>query len=165
MSEHDDPDVLREFRERRRKLPHRDNPGKMYFVTSSTDPGFGPRLCDEETARIVYDCLLYDNGRRYALDSFVIMPSHFHVLLLPMPREGGFVPLAEIMQTVKSVTAHRLNKLLGRHGPVWLEESYDRCVRNSRDYLSKWWYIRRNPVRAGLVEKPEDWPWLWPQPD
>ncbi len=141
------------------------HPGKLYFVTTSTDPAFGSRLCLRNAARFVYDCLLHDDGKRYALSTFVVMPNHFHVILLPMPRGNGFVPLSEIMQTIKSVSAHRINKLFGRRGSVWLEESFDRSVRNKAEYHSKWWYIRRNPVRAGLVDDPEDWPWLWPQPE
>ncbi|MFO8081514.1 MAG: transposase [Armatimonadota bacterium] len=161
----DSDDIIREFRKRRRRLPHWDDPGALYFVTTSTDPAFGSHLCDRGAAQVVYDCLLYDDGRRYALDSFVVMPDHFHALLVPMPRQNGFVPLSEIMQTIKSVSAHRINRLFGRRGSVWLEESFDRSVRTEREHASKWHYIRRNPVRAGLVSQPEDWPWLWPQPE
>ena len=49
---------------------------------------------------------------------------------------------------------------LGRTGkPFWQVESYDHWVRNAYQFQRIISYIEWNPVSAGLVEKPEDWPW------
>ncbi|HCA47851.1 MAG TPA: transposase, partial [Armatimonadetes bacterium] len=38
-------------------------------------------------------------------------------------------------------------------------EAYDHSIRNERDQRETAHYIWTNPVRAGLVTRPEDWPW------
>jgi len=43
--------------------------------------------------------------------------------------------------------------------PFWLDESYDHWVRNSREFDRIQSYIEFNPVSAGLVARPEEWPW------
>ena len=69
------------------------------------------------------------------------------------------------MQSLKSVTAHRINKLLRRSGPVWEEESFDHVLRSDESLEDKREYIRQNPVRAGLAKRPEDYRWLWLNPN
>jgi len=79
-------------------------------------------------------------------------------------KPAGPFPLVEVMQSLKSATAHRINKLLHRSGPVWQEESFDHVLRSDESLKEKAEYIRQNPVRRGLVQKPEDYRWLWLDP-
>ena len=65
------------------------------------------------------------------------------------------------MQGLKSTTAHRINKLLHRSGPVWEEESFDHVLRSSENLDQKVDYILENPARSGLVSRPQEYPWLW----
>ena len=86
---------------------------------------------------------------------FVIMPDHIH-LFVAFPPEGP--RLAQWVKALKTV----LGKVLLQNGlpkPHWQEGFYDHVLRNSESYSQKWDYVRFNPVRAGLVENPEDWPW------
>ena len=69
--------------------------------------------------------------------------------------------LAEIMDALKGASAHMINRRLGRKGKVWQEESFDRVLRSSESLDEKIAYILNNPVRKGLVSRPEDYPWLW----
>jgi hypothetical protein len=69
------------------------------------------------------------------------------------------------MQCLKSATSHRINKLLHCSGPVWEEESFDHVVRSDESLNEKAEYMRQNPVRRGLVERPEDYRWLWISPE
>ncbi len=81
------------------------------------------------------------------------MANHVHVLLRPE------VPLRRIMNGIKGVTAQAANHILGRTGqPFWQDESFDHWVRSEAEFQRIWSYIERNPVTAGLVERPEDWP-------
>ena len=50
-------------------------------------------------------------------------------------------------------------------GPVWQEESFDHVLRSQESLEQKLEYIQQNPVRRGLVEKPEDYRWLWIEQD
>ena len=73
-------------------------------------------------------------------------------------------PVVDILQCLKSATAHRINKLLQISGPVWQEESFDHVLRSDESLKEKCEYIRQNPVRKGLVMHPKDYPWLWVDP-
>jgi REP element-mobilizing transposase RayT len=103
---------------------------------------------------------------RIHLYAVVVMPDHVHLLLLPLRDENGWpFTLVDILQCLKSATAHRMNKLLHNSGPVWEEESFDHLLRSDESLKGKCEYIRQNPVEAGLVKRPEDYPWLWIDPD
>jgi hypothetical protein len=43
----------------------------------------------------------------------------------------------------------------------WPENFFDHRLRGSDPLDEKAAYIRENPTRAGLVQKAEDWPWIW----
>ena len=99
---------------------------------------------------------------RIRLHAVVVMPDHVHLLLTPLRDENGWpFPLMDILQCLKSTTAHGINRLLGISGPVWEEESFDHVLRSDESLKEKCEYIRQNPVKAGLVRKPEDYRWVW----
>jgi hypothetical protein len=55
--------------------------------------------------------------------------------------------------------------MLGLTGlPFWQDESYDRLVRNDTEFARIVDYIERNPVTAGLVATPEEFPWSSARP-
>jgi len=65
------------------------------------------------------------------------------------------------MQSLQRFTATQANRILGRTGvPFWQDESYDRLVRNDREFRQVTRYIELNPVNAGLVSTPEEFPWF-----
>ena len=86
--------------------------------------------------------------------SWVVMPNHVHLLMEPR------APMAAITKAIKGVTAHKANLVLGRTGKsFWQDESFDHWIRNETEFGKVKLYIERNPVMAGLVERPEDWAW------
>jgi putative transposase len=90
----------------------------------------------------------------YELLAWVIMSNHVHVLLRPQ------VPLHKALMNVKSASARAANAILGSAGShFWQDESYDHWVRDDRERSSIIRYIHNNPVKAGPVRNPEDWPW------
>jgi hypothetical protein len=94
------------------------------------------------------------------------MPDHVHMLLAALRRLDGLpFPIVDVLQCLKSATAHRINRVLQRSGPVWEEESFDHVLRSVESLNEKAEYIRQNPARRGLVAKPEDYPWLWVCPE
>jgi REP element-mobilizing transposase RayT len=111
------------------------------------DAGYGSCILrDEEVARIIADALLYYNNQRYILNEWVIMPNHVHMLIKPI---GGH-KLFDILHSLKSYTAHKINELTGRKGQVWMHESYDHIVRNERAFEAIKNYIKQNPQKAGI---------------
>jgi putative transposase len=102
--------------------------------------------------------------RHYVLHAFVVMPNHVHLLLTPA------IPLPKLTKSLKGITAKRANVILGQTGKsFWQEESYDRQVRDGREFEQIRRYIENNPVSAGLVQDASDYRWMWggtpvPQP-
>ena len=83
---------------------------------------------------------------------YVLMPEHVH-LLLTEPKRGT---LATVLKAIKQSVAR---KLVSRGDHFWQERYYDFNVRTGKKRIEKLRYIHRNPVKRGLVEKPEDWRW------
>jgi putative transposase len=89
------------------------------------------------------------------------MPDHVHLVLTPLYDGSSFISVAEIMQGIKSGSAHKINRELNRVGQVWQRESFDRVLRREESIHAKVEYIVQNPVRAGLVKTALEYPWLW----
>ena len=147
----------------RRRLPHLQKAEADLFVTFCTG---GPLILPGEARSLVLEHCLREHGQRIVLHTVVVMPNHVHLLLSPLrDRDGWPFPLVDILLSLKSATAHRINKLLNWEGPMWQEESFDHVLRSDESLREKCEYIRRDPVRAGLVRRPEDYPWLWVNPE
>jgi REP-associated tyrosine transposase len=118
-------------------------------------------LQDNRIAQIVYDSLLYNNGKKYDLWNFSIMPNHVHALLTP---KESSPPLYSILQDHKKFTALKSNRLLQRDGQFWEHETYDRVVRKGDEFGNIVNYILNNPVKAGFVKHWSDWKWTYLHP-
>jgi putative DNA methylase len=119
------------------------------------DCGFGELLLkDVRVAGMVQNSLLNFDGSRYRLFAWVVMPNHLHSLLT---RFEGW-ELKDILHSIKSYTAHEANKLLRRKGQFWIEDYFDRYIRDDEHFRQTVEYIEMNPVKAGLCKKPSDWP-------
>ena len=131
------------------------------FVTlrlAGTLPGeSGPSwLNDPRIADKLAEALLHGaNVRRsYDLFAWVIMSNHVHLVLRPHDR------LSEIMRWLKTATAVRANRLLGRTGGVfWQREYFDHWIRTEKEIAAVVRYVEENPVKAGLVACAEEWRW------
>jgi putative transposase len=168
----------------RRKLPHWQPEGKPIFLTwrlygslprakasdsltegqqfflvdrqldsASSGPMF---LKHPQVAAAVIEALYIASNKWDLCELFawVVMPNHVHFLLQPRK------PLCEITRAVKNTSARQANIILGRTGqPFWQGESYDHWVRNGKQFDRIVRYIEENPVKAGLVERAEMWPW------
>jgi REP element-mobilizing transposase RayT len=82
------------------------------------------------------------------------MPNHIHLLLTPT------VSLQNITQGLKGYTARQANQLLERHHHAfWRDESFDHWIRDEYEFQRVVDYIEKNPVKAGLVRREEEWRW------
>ncbi len=148
--------------EYRRKLPHYQKPGRAIFVTFCK---LGREPFPAAARTVVLQHCLHDHGKRIHLYIAVVMPDHVHLLLTPLQDEQGWpYALPAILKVIKGVSARSVNQLLGCSGPVWQEESFDHVLGSTGSFAEKLEYIRQNPVRRGLVQRPEDYPWLWIEP-
>jgi putative transposase len=118
-----------------------------------------------ELADIVVNSIRHFAGERYDLFAFVIMPSHYHWLFQPrkdwvktLPNDDR-TPRERIMYSLNRFTSNQCNKALNSSGTFWQNEPYDHWVRDVEELERIMRYIEENPVKAGLVKTPEDWPY------
>jgi uncharacterized protein (TIGR00299 family) protein len=142
----------------RRHLPHWQKIGAVYFLTWRCLPNL--TLADDER-EIVLAAIRYWDGTRWEVFAAVVMPDHVHVLARPLAKGEGVWDLQDILHSVKSYSAHQINKLRNRQGPLWQDERYDRWMRDEDEFAEKWQYIADNPVKNGLAGKAEEYKWLY----
>ena len=100
---------------------------------------------------------LRDAAREYdlAIHAYALMPNHVHILATPKTELSA----SRVMQSVGRRYAQMFNRVHGTTGTVW-EGRYRSClVDPDTFFLLCQKYIEQNPLRAGLVQKPEDWHW------
>lgn len=89
------------------------------------------------------------------IHAYVLMTNHVHLLITPRSENG----ISKAMQSLGRYYVQYFNRQYQRTGTLW-EGRYKATVLDSEQYLlicSR--YIELNPVRAGMVSKPEDYPW------
>jgi REP element-mobilizing transposase RayT len=102
-------------------------------------------LAQARYARIVKRTLQRYDGELYSLDSWVIMHNHIHLLIEP---KAG---ISHIARTIMDETEGLA------HASFWVRESYERVVTTDAAETAHW--IESNPVRSGLVARPEEFEW------
>ena len=136
-------------------------------IQTYLDAGYGSCILKHpQVAQVIEKTWFHFDGQRYHLLEWVVMPNHCHVLIEPF--EG--ISLGKIVLSWKNYTARFINKFRASHPetqgegnstaePVWWRELFDRYIRGERHYQKAKEYILMNPVNAGLVQNPEQWPW------
>ena len=120
----------------------------------------GPmHLGDRAVARVVMGAFEWlDEERSWEIHAAVVMPNHCHLLL--RNRAGMNHLLGEHLGVLKGYTAREANRILGLKGNFWQDENFDHWCRTPEKFEAAIRYIQNNPVKAGLVRKPDEWPWL-----
>jgi REP element-mobilizing transposase RayT len=145
--------------EYRRRLPHYQRDERPLFVTFRTSSRF--TLSCEARTLVLQHCF-HDNGKTIHLHAVVVMPDHVHLLFTALRDADGWTfALPEILRAIKGASARSVNKLASRVGPLWQDESFDHVLRGNESLRETIEYIRQNPARRGLVDKPESYEWLW----
>jgi putative transposase len=134
-------------------IPKREvatNNGQTYFVTSNTAER-RPFFRHERWAKLFLETLYGYRPERYLLHGFVLMPDHFHLILTP----SASLELA--IQCLKGGYSFRAKREFKWLGGVWVTGYSDHRIRDDEDYEIHRAYIANNPVKARLVERPEQY--------
>jgi len=150
---------ISEFAKRQRRLPHHEEPGATYFLRFSLLRRSLVDLTRPDIAPIVVSALRFHDNARYWLYDYTVMPEHVHVILKPLVRDGKTERLHRITGALKGFMAYRINRVIGRRGALWQDETYSQIIHSRREYEALAHYILENPRVRGLVEEPTDWPW------
>ena len=124
------------------------------------------RLFTTDASRRTFVSALERVRRNYRLRiyGYVVMPEHVHLLL----SEPEKYTLADALKSLKQGVSRRLLPKMGPFKPdfglsgeqhFWQKRYYDLNIRNYPQFVEKRRYIHRNPAKAGLCERPEDWEW------
>lgn len=149
-----------------RGLYRNQESGQSHFVTFSCYR-LQPLFSDSKVYELFPICLERMRQRfQLRVYGYVVMPEHVH-LLVSEPERGAladaihYLKLSFTKTLYSQVSAQEKNAKLGHRpeGSFWQKRYYDRNVRNAREFTVKLKYIHRNPVKRGLVPKPDDWKW------
>jgi REP element-mobilizing transposase RayT len=141
------------------QLPRRKHPahGVLYvdgqptivFDTVCTK-NRAPWLADEVVHQLL--CQVWQEATAWLMGRYVIMPDHIHFFAAATDSP---VPYVNWVKYRKSQFTKRHK--IAQH--QWLADHWDVRMRNASRYEEKWLYVEQNPVRHGLVARPEDWPY------
>ncbi|HEY8993990.1 MAG TPA: transposase [Lacunisphaera sp.] len=139
-------------------LPHLQpfKRASIVFLTTCTQGRRTLLACPEvhEVLRNIWQQSADRNG--WFVEHYVLMPDHAHLFACP---GHDALPLADWMQLWKAIAAKRINQAQHGRGAIWQPDYFDRFLRSLHDYSEKWQYVALNPVRKGLTETPEAWPY------
>ncbi len=137
-----------------RGLKRYQQAGDLHFITFSCHRR--QPLLETPQARRVFEHTLERVRRWYGfyVTGYVVMPEHVHLLVSEPERSS----LAVAMQMLKQIVAQKLRSRAAGF-PFWQTRYYDFNVWTAKKRIEKLRYMHRNPVKRGLVEKPEDWAW------
>ena len=89
------------------------------------------------------------------LCGYVLMPDPWHALIWA----GYPLTISQVIHDVKKISAQKLHARRRTEGALWQHQFWDRFVRYSKEFNDRLAYMHLNPVRKGLVSKPEEWRW------
>jgi putative transposase len=122
----------------------------IYFVT----------FCAQDRRKVLANSETFDTIktataqlRKWHVLAAVIMPDHVHLIVSPV--ENRELSVGDFSTGFKRV----LRKILCSQPWEWQRGCFDRLLRSEDNLHNKWIYVQDNPVRHGLVQRPEDWPY------
>ena len=140
--------------ERLRRLETTYERRPIYFVTA----------CTAERRPLLANELVHESFVLFArnvatrgawVGCYVLMPDHLHLFVVI---EDDRVRLSEWIRSLKN-SISKVLRVRGESSPHWQKGFFDHIMRGSESYSQKWDYVRANPIRAGLVARPEEWPY------
>jgi len=119
-------------------------------------------LSDSRIANVVSDAIHFRDVIKYDLICFCIMPNHVHLVVEILEKHKIIADvsskyLTKVLQSLKSYTAIKSNRILQREGQFWQSENYDRVIRNEKEFEEVINYVVNNPVKAGFVSDAKNW--------
>ena len=132
------------------------------FDAQLDSPQNGPYwLGEQPIAEILIEAVHFRHNKEYDLVAFCIMSNHYH-LVIDTRRLGKInSPLHRIVQSMHANVARKCNTILVRTGTFWHDEYYDHIIRDDAELRRVIEYTLTNPVKAGLVEKWQQWPYSY----
>lgn len=136
------------------RSPRLHIPGTIHHVMSRGNGGEPIVADDKDLGRILDVVARVKSTSDFRLYAYCLMSNHAHFLI-----EVGSVSLSRIMQRIETIWSKRFNFEHHRSGHVFQGRFKSICCGKDRYFMGLLRYIHLNPVRAGLIGRPEDWAW------
>jgi REP element-mobilizing transposase RayT len=130
-----------------------DHGAPIFFVTAVT-ANRDPILSSDPVHTVLREHASENMKHGRAMGRYVIMPDHVHFFV----RLPGECKLSDYVRWMKFAVTRVLRRD-GGTDRVWQAGFFDHALRSTESYAQKWEYVRMNPVRAGLVSSPDEWPY------
>jgi putative transposase len=123
----------------------------IFFLTICCRQREINQLCSDAVAAVLFEAVTFrqQSGRWY-VHLLLPMPDHLHALV-SFPRVED---MRKMVANFKELTAKRA-------GLAWQRDFFDHRLRAQESLQEKWDYVLMNPVRKGLIDRPEAWPYVW----
>ncbi len=138
-------------------LPERRRPAHGVDINLSSPAIVFVTICTKNRApwmaqELVHQALLsvWSKADAWSVGAYVLMPDHLHLFCAPRKMD---IELSRWVRHWKR--SFSLLRVTG--AGAWQRDYWDTRLRRHESYSEKWAYVRNNPVRAGLVESPEEW--------
>jgi len=139
----------------RKRLPHEVpswvQAGSFYFITINCVPRGRNHLARADIGVAVLAAAAHNHERLvWHSRLMLLMPDDLHAVIA-FPRDSG----------IKTTVTNWKRFLSTHHGVDWQRDFFEHRLRNRHEVDKKTSYILMNPVRRGLCERAEDWPWVY----
>ncbi len=133
----------------------------VFFTVTLTDRR--SRLLVQEVAALRDAVRATRAERPFQIDAWVVLPDHLHALWTMPEDDADYSTRWRLIKTRFSrrlpVGPLRPSHEARQERGLWQRRFWERHIRNEADFAAHLRYCWGNPVKHGLVEKPEDWPY------
>jgi putative transposase len=128
---------------------------RTFFITTRTAGGRSLFQTERMANALIEFLRSTMRLKKIVFHDFVVMPNHLHILVT-VP---GEMTLEKAMRLIKGGFSYRAKKELGFQGEIWQRGYSDVRINDELSFQQHREYIENNPVKAGLVNSPEDYPY------
>ena len=126
-----------------------------YFITICCSCRHLNQLCHTKVAERIREAAAFRQKHRvWHMEFLLLMPDHLHAILSTTSKHSLLYVISDWKRWLSSA-----------HGLKFQAGFFDHRLRSAQSAQAKWNYIILNPVRAGFVVNPEDWPYRWTSKD
>jgi len=148
------PKIRKPYTQRRKRPPHllplETSGPVVIFITVCTNQR-RPLLARPAIHELLRAA--WDSAKLWTVGRYVVMPDHIHLFASP-----AVFPMESLVTWVRYWKSHASrNWPFPVERPVWQTDFWDTQLRRAESYSAKWEYVRNNPVRAGLADRPDAW--------
>jgi putative transposase len=129
-------------------------PGLPHHITQRGNRRLNVFLEDADYERYLELLAHYSDLHGLQIAGYSLMTNHIHVVGEPQRNDS----LAKTFKCCHGVYATEFNKKYGKNGHLWQARPFS-CVLDERHAWAALRYVERNPVRAGMIARAEDYPW------